>query len=240
MNLPSQITPNPLINSMVEIRFESSLSEEEVLPTLFPIFSKEFPKLKERHIPIEIKQQDSDLRYAANYVFSNDKYSVFIDNNVIGFENVNNEYQLWTNYFPVIMENINTLKNLNIISKVERIGVRYSSLFENINSFSEILTIDIKFPYPEYVESDYVFKTQLKKGNVILLLQLVQNATVQQIEKMKTGILIDIDASISDNIENSTNEHIFSLINQLHFEEKKLFFSLINEKFLATLNPQYK
>lgn len=240
MNLPSQISPNPLINSMIEIRFESSLSQEEVLPTLFPIFSKDFPKLKERRIPISIKEQDIDLRYAANYVFSNEKYSIFIDSNVIGFENANNEYQLWTNYFPIIKENVNTLINLNIISKIERIGVRYSSLFENINSFSEILKIDIKFPYPDYTESDYVFKTQLKKDNIVLLLQLVQNATVQQNDKIKTGILIDIDASLSSDIENSTNEQIFNLIDQLHYEEKKLFFSLINDDFLATLNPQYK
>ena len=240
MNLPSQISPNPLINSMIEIRFESSLSQEEVLPTLFPIFSKDFPKLKERRIPIAIKEQDIDLRYAANYVFSNEKYSIFIDSNVIGFENANNDYQLWTNYFPIIKENVNTLMNLNIISKIERIGVRYSSLFENINSFSDILKIDIQFPYPDYAKSDYVFKTQLKKDNIILLLQLVQNATVKQNDKSRTGILIDIDASISDDIENSTNEQIFHLIDQLHYEEKKLFFSLINESFLATLNPQYK
>ena len=238
MSLPTEISPNPLINSTVEIRFKSSLSEDEVLSTFFPIFSKNFPKLKDRKIPSGIEQQDNDIKYAASYIFSNEKYSVFVDNNVIAFENVN-DYQFWKNYFPVIKEYLTILKQANIVTEIERIGVRYSSLFENKQSFSEILTINIKFPYPDYTESNYHFRTELRKDNILLLLQLSQNATIVQNSIVKTGIFIDIDASATYDLPLSINQDLFNLIEKLHHEEKQLFFSLINSDFLATLKPKY-
>lgn len=238
MSLPTEISPNPLINSTVEIRFVSSLSEDEVLSVVYPLFSKKFPKLRERRIPLDIRRNESELRYAANYIFSDDKYSIFVDNNVIAFENVSN-YHFWKNYFPVIKDNLSILKELNVITAIERIGVRYSSLFQDKQSFSEILTIDINFPYPDYTESNYHFKTELRKENVLLLLQLSQNATIVQQSSVKRGIFIDIDASISYDLPQSIGQDLFNMIDELHNEEKKLFFSLLNPKFLETLNPKY-
>jgi uncharacterized protein (TIGR04255 family) len=69
-------------------------------------------------------------------------------------------------------------------------------------------------------------------------LQVANKANVLVGEKQKVGSIIDIDTSISD-----FSVDIFSmspeLVDAAHSEEKQLFFSLLKEDFLESLNPEY-
>ncbi len=45
MKLPTEITPNPLITTPVEIRFVTKKDNSNLFSELFPIFSKDLPIL---------------------------------------------------------------------------------------------------------------------------------------------------------------------------------------------------
>lgn len=234
MQLPVEISPNPLVISTVELRFTSTLNEESVLPTIFPIFSKELPSLSNSKIPRELANSDEVFKYSPDFTLSNESYSMSISNRVISFENVN-EYTLWDNYFSFIKKQLKTLFELNIITTIERIGVRYGSIFDD--SFDQILRFNPTFSIDGYDESLVHNRTEFKKNNITLTLQIAKAAKIIRNSKTQIGTLIDIDASYTNGPE--FKDDIFQLIDELHTAEKTLFFELLQPDYLKNLNPKY-
>lgn len=233
--LPKKITPNPLLSSTVEIRFSSELSSDEVFSKLYPKFSKELPKLETRRLP---KDKNQDQKHLAEYILTGKGYQIFLDNDVIAFENIG-EYHLWDNYLPFIKNNIEILSDSGIVKSIDRIGLRYISFFEITERLSNVLNIEINTPFESYRQSNDFFRTQLYKGDTTILLHLLQNAEIQKDDKIYNGILIDIDASQTEDLPNLIDNRLIDIIENLHSEEKLLFFSLLKKSFIEKLNPQY-
>jgi uncharacterized protein (TIGR04255 family) len=240
MRLPNKIDPNPLLTSTVEIRFDSSLNQVAVLKTFYPIFGIKYSNLKEAtNMPKELKTSNSLFDYTPDYVFSDKDYSVSVGRNVISFENVGT-YHLWPNYFKMICENLNLLESLSIIKSVQRIGVRYASFFWEKTAESKILKYKIGFGHTGYTESLQLYQTNLKRDNTNLLLQIAPSAIANnQSGTPHQGFLIDIDASAEGKGNLVIGTKLFEVIDRLHTEEKELFFSILDEDFLKSLNPEY-
>ncbi len=236
MRLPKKIFPNPLLTSTIEIRFDSSLNHGDVLKTFYPIFGIKYPNMKEAsNMPKELKTSNSIFDHTPDYLFSNDDYSVSVGRNVISFENIG-EYHLWPNYFKVICENLNLLKELRSIRSVKRIGVRFASIFDLTANASKILKYKIGVGHPGYNESLQLYQTNFKKDNTNLLLQIIPNAIANN---NRHGFLIDIDASVEGQGNLGIETKLYEIIDRLHTEEKELFFSILDEDFLKSLNPEY-
>lgn len=242
MRLPIEINPNPLITSTVEIRFNSEISDENILGCFYPIFSANFPKIKDlsNRIPVELKKERPELKYIANYVLQNEKYSLSIGNDVIAFENLGT-YQLWNNYFPVIKENLELLKKTGLVKGIVRIGIRYASIFENKNDINEVLNFQNSINFNGYNQENQSLRSLFIKDNVSLLVQIYNNAKLEKIGQAKIeGLYIDIDASSEKNLPTNINETLFSLIDKLHYEQKSLLFEgIMKKEFLNSLNPKY-
>ena len=238
MKLPKEITPNPLLTSTVEIRFDSTVTDDAVLSTYLPIFLKSFPKINDKGIPRDIKKSNKLLEYTPDYTLSNDEYSISIAKNSFAFENVGT-YHFWSKYFPFIKENLNVLNAMGIVKTIKRVGVRYASLFEGESRPSRILRNAFGIEYNGYSEEFSVYQTNLKKDNFNLFLQIVPKANSQGNDPVKSGFYIDIDASCESLEDLSIGVELFDIIDQLHAEEKLLFFSLLSDEFIGSLNPKY-
>jgi len=236
MILPKEISPNPLITSTVELRFVSDLSESEALSQIYPAFAQEFPKLNPGLIPKELKQSSEEqFKYSADYIMNNDNFSIAFSNRVFTFDNIGN-YVLWGNYFPFIKSQVDKFLSLKIAKKIERVGIRYVSVFSNLINMDELLintpSVSLSNNYSQEMN---LFRSLLKVDEVDLLLQIARSAKVQKREKSFSGLLIDIDASTKSIDENK----IIDIIDSLHTEQKKLFFGLLKPDFINTLNPTY-
>ncbi len=231
--LPKKISPDPLLSSTVEVRFTTDLSREETLARLHPKFIKEFPKLRERGLSVE-KNNRPELEYIAEYILSGEEYHLFLDNNVIAFENIN-EYRLWDNYFPMIKEKLQILSDNIPIKSIQRVALRYVSFFDITEKLSKVLKFEFDIPVEGYELEDELFRTQLFKDNIKLLLHLVRNAEINHNNLVKRGTVIDIDVSQSELLPNSIDNALFDIINKLHSEEKTFFFSLLQENFLRKI-----
>ena len=235
--LPKKISPNPLISSTIEIRFSSTLSSDETLSAIRPKFDREFPNLQKRNLPIE-KENIPELEYTAEYILSNDDYLVFIDKNVIAFEN-KREYPLWDNYYQMIKRNLQLLSDTITINKIIRIGLRYVSSFDVVEKLSDSFKFGFDAPLPDYKLENELFRTQLSNKEINILLHLVKNAQIEQNDSNQKRTLVDIDISQSTYLPFSIGDTLFTIIQKLHTEEKKLFFSLLREDFLEKLNCEY-
>jgi uncharacterized protein (TIGR04255 family) len=235
--LPKKISPNPLLSSTIEIRFSSTLSSDETLSAIRPKFNKEFPNFKKRTFPLD-KENNPELDYAAQYILSNDDYLIFIDKNVIAFENLG-DYHLWDNYYPMLERNLKILSDSIPITEIIRVGLRYVSFFDTVDKLSDSFNFNFDSPLIGYKLENELFRTQLYSDNVTILLHLVKNAEITRNELVERGSLIDIDISQSINLPSKIENSLFSIIKNLHDEEKKLFFSLLKEDFLKKFTCEY-
>lgn len=237
MSLPKKISPNPLFTSTVEIRFSSSIAgSENILPLIYGKFMNLLPNLESKNIPKDIKEREPRLRYNADFVLKNKDFSLSFSDKAIAFENVS-DYMFWDNYFPFISNQLKQIFEMNFISKIERIGVRYASVLENANIITNALKYNPIMGIEGYEENLNLLRTILSKDDCKLLLQIAPNSKSVKNEISRIGLLIDIDASYTGNLNPS--DEVLQKIDKLHTFQKELFFSLLKPEFLETLNPTY-
>ncbi len=238
MNLPKEISPNPLLSSVVEFRFISNLKTEELIGKFFPILGNDFPLVSYTDLPRNIKNSDVQFKYLPDFVFSNSEYSISIGSNIISFENLNT-YHFWPAYSDLIKSILDKIIDSKIIEKIERIGVRYISLFEPKYKIKDIMSINDFLNYNDFVQTNNFIQTELLKNDVRLVLRVAENGNVNIGTKQSKGLFIDIDASQVSNLPDQLNKEIYNILDILHLEEKSLFFELLETNFLKSLNPIY-
>lgn len=238
MALPVEITPNPLISAAVELRFESDLKSERLLPTFFPVLGHDFPNLISNDLPRDIRKE-TPFQFASDYVFSNDQYSVGISPNVIVFENVSG-YALWNNYFPVIQNNLKKVFSGAFQFKFTRFGIRYVSVLDGYNKINGAVKLNIEIPNEfGYQLSKQTYRTILSKDLYTLQLQISEDAIAKKTNSEKRGLYIDIDISRVGNLPTQPNDELFKIIDEMHHLEKELFYSLLTPEQLKLLKPRY-
>jgi len=234
---PKKITPNPLVSSTIEIRFKTDKECNTIFKLFFGKLSDKLPDFENATLPKELRAKHAELKYYPDYIFSNTDYSISFNENFISFENLT-EYQLWENYYGFFNEILQLILGAGVIEQIERIGVRYQSRF-NVEDFSSVInhvpSMNIGM---EVQKNDFIsYTSKIKSDGYDLLLRLKNNITESIFDSdEEQGHLIDIDVSISESLNHG---QITICVNKAHELLKKLFFGLLKEDFIKTLNPEY-
>jgi len=237
MALPIEISPNPLIRSTVEISFSAKIERAKLFSAVYPPFASTFPIFEENKIPKGIRNLRSELKFSPDYILRNDDFTLSFGANSISFENVS-EYKFWSVYFPFIKQQLETFFGLNIIDKINRIGLRYASVFGNGKKINDILQLSTDVRTEGYQQSFVSMTNNYKMGDYNFRVHLADNVQLIKNNKPLSGAYIDIDGSFKGELQPSSN--IFNVIDEIHTEGKNLFFlKLLRPSFLATLNPKY-
>jgi uncharacterized protein (TIGR04255 family) len=242
MNLPKQITPNPITSAIMEVRFTSKqLTPDNFLKLFYPILIKKFDKMTENKVmPFAVNGNSQQLNFISQYIFSNDEFSVGVSPNSLTI-GVVDQYPLWSTFFDVIKETLSSVNSIVSIDKIFRVGLRYVSIFQGVQGIEGNLDINPTFNFDNYEGYMQQSSTVYTKGNIQLVLNLGkeivgQNQITGAIIK---GLYVDIDSSSSNSDSISFDERLFDQIDSLHTQEKALFFSLLKNDFLNSLNPTY-
>lgn len=237
MKVPTSISPNPLFTSTIEIRFLSNLTQQELFQKMTNVFLKELPNLELGKIPKELKEKQEQFKFAADYTLKNDDYAMSFSTNSISFEHIS-EYKYWPTYFGFIKGCLDKIFELKFIEKIERCGVRYGSILEGLHNPKDILKdlpkLEINNLSSNFTGFQSVFKTDIST----LFLQISANAKLNKGNILRTGLYIDIDSSYSKTIQ--PNNEVYAILDKLHKDQKELFFGLLKEDFIQTLNPKYQ
>lgn len=237
MKLPIEISPNPLVVTSVEIRFDAGEEGKDIFSLLYPVLTSNLPTLEAlNQIPREIKEKNPQLKYQPEFKLKNESFSLAIGSNSLLFEIIGT-YPLWNSYFDFIGRNLKLILNTEIIKNIERVGVRYGSIFEQAEK-SKALKYYPKIEIPGYEEKIVHNRYDLTTGNFNLHLQIAENAKIEIPNSVpKVGLYVDIDASYNSPMKPS--EDLISIIDNLHTSEKELFFKILDDNFIKTLNPKY-
>lgn len=232
---PTKITPSPLVSSTIEIRFKTGIEHGSIFKLFFGKLSDNLQEFESTMLPRDIRIKNPELKFYPDYTFSNNDYSVSFNENFISFENIS-EYQLWNNYSESFKNVLTLILESGVIETIDRLGVRYQSRFK-IENFNTILKETPSMKIEEFNENFVSYTTKILVENFDLLLRLKKDITESTSENdEKRGHLIDIDVSLSNNVE---HKDILNHVESAHSLLKKTFFGLLKNDFIETLNPEY-
>lgn len=240
MKLPVKITPCPIIEAVVEIRFKSNFPQEAIFGILYNDIKTNYTGLKKLpilEIPESIRLNDVNLQYAPYYKLNKDNFILQIGAKVLSIA-ITEKYLSWNDFKNEILEIFRIVKQLNIINTIDRIGMRYLNLF-NLDIFQKI-KFKMQLDEKEIINTQKnIIRLELLNDNINQIIQLSNNSDFKISNRLLHGSIIDIDTFIT-NIDSldKVNESFFDV---MHEYEKKLFFSYLKDDFLKNeLNPEYE
>jgi uncharacterized protein (TIGR04255 family) len=238
--LPKQISPCPINQAVVEVRFNSCLPSDAIFGVVFNKLKdsyKEAVPLPILQIPEAVRNQDPNLLFQPHYRLIKDYYALQIGPKVISLAITDQNYTTWEKYYKEIHEVFNNIKEIGFISEVLRVGLRYINLF--VNDIWENINISVKIIGDEIASEEIFVRTLLSRDEYKINLQTGNQLKLEgNNQVVERGSVIDIDTFIQgERIE--FFENMNSILEKSHTIEKEIFFGLLKDKFLESLNPEY-
>jgi len=238
VNIPQKVN-SPILEAVLEVRYDCQFPGEALYGLLFDIFN-EFPNKEEHALPIlqipsQIRFNDPNFKYQPYYRASNNGFAFAIGPYSIIFSALQ-PYKGWTEWKRFFNPLLETIKSRGIIGSVERIGLRTFDVFDN-NIFDKInakLIISDKT-----IETNPTsFFTEFEQENIHVRLNLGNQAIING--QPTTNSLIDIDCIYFFNCEGNAFFSAYQeVLEKAHLVNKKIFFGLLKQNLLTSLNPEY-
>jgi len=250
MKIPKKISPDHIKQSVIAIRYASSIDFEIALGMFFNALDETYIytnrplniKINERLTAVNFS--DSGLMFNNSSLFFNDKIKIEIQKNSIIF-NCLDEYISWINYAPEIKKALGQLLNAKVIDSFNGIGVRYISHYPNVD-LKNCINFNFTFGMPNVISKSYSFKSEFDLSGDVAIINLHNKMPLFD-NKFENNQPVTIPVSIVDidiigkNVAFRKDEldNFMEKISALHQKEKEIFFTLLKDDFLLTLNPIY-
>jgi len=237
MALPISIDPCPIVEAVLEVRFDTTVPKSAVYGIFYNELSSWFsskPKdLPIQQIPEQLRQKDPSFKHKPYYQFEKDNLIIQIGPDVCLISMTKN-YTGWKEFSKNIYHFLNLMFKPNIISSFSRVGFRYINFFED--EIYNSINLDVHLNGKPIDYDNTVLSTSFSHENFKSTLRISNNSFINT----KKGSIIDIDTFIDKKIdvEDFISSHK-DLIEEGHNCEKELFYSLLKENFLEKLNPKY-
>ncbi len=237
--LPIKISPCPIIEANIEIRFTPNFPPDAVIGILYSQLSTTFQcKLDQRPImqlPAEIRAKDPKLKYQPTHTIHMRDFLVHIGPYVAVIQLPNKDYPGWIRFREVINDIVSLLRDINLINQIEFIGLKYLNFFD-FDIFDRINLIINGLPQKGKCT---VFRTELHNDKFTNVLQVSNGIHVKNQRIDSDGSLIDITTFVLAQQGLNIN-NIMTHIDAARKGEKELFFSLLKQEYLDKLSPEYE
>jgi len=234
IKLPTKITPCPITEAVMEIRFKTAENPDAIFALIYNKIKDVFPKIEKQQIANLPDNIRSKYPYAYHYKLLNDKFVVLIGPQMFAISN-KETYIGWSLFSQKSKNCFKQIIKLGIFSKIDRFGLRYIDFFD-YDIFSDI-KLKLMLNNKELTTSKQKsIRTVFNRDPFMVNLNITNDAILTSNKK---GSIIDIDTSI-ENLNDFGD--LNNLIEKAHYEQKKMFFSnLIEENsFFKKFKPSYK
>ena len=239
MKLPLSITPCPIADTVVEVRFETEVPEEAVLGVVYQVLKVDFPKcttLPVASLPSEMRKNDPNLASQPLHRLEGEHLTVMVGAQSVTV-GIRGAYPGWGNVSEQFRMTLSRVAATGLIGKPRRLGLRYISFFNG--DILPKLTLSVAIDGQPANGDGTHFKTVLTVDDCRLLLQVGKDLMLVS-EHDKTGSVIDIDSFVTEpEVVGGFDATLTAFLEKAHLAEKQLFFRLLKPDFLSTLNPTY-
>jgi uncharacterized protein (TIGR04255 family) len=244
VRIPKKLGKSPIKKAVIEIRYDGDVIEAALYGLLMDVFSK-FGKQNVQQTPFfqlpqEIREKDPALKYQVVLQGIKDteykgKFVFGIGAHIIQFSIVD-VYSTWSDWTKLFESILAEIRNKKIITKTEQIRLHYYDVFDG-NIFPH-LHASVHLEEKKITDPPVSFRTRFLKGNVEVVLNVGNTVNINGTER-KNSSLIDIECLH----ELSGTEIFFDVYEKILAEEhtvnKEVFFGLLDQELLASLEPVY-
>jgi uncharacterized protein (TIGR04255 family) len=236
--VPTRITPCPILEAILEVRFVTS-TPWSVLPGLL------FQQIRDKYcepedlalakVPEEIRRTDSNLSCLPLVSFKGSPFSIRLGPRVITLHSLG-EYPGWTEIQTEMEWLMERIRTAGFFGEGERLGMRYIDFFEGDLFPNFRIRPVCADSGVDGVETAMTFAFEREDFQVRLILN--NSVTAEIGGEPRSGSVFDLDLSLNadqfDLFENGMERFA-----KAHRINKEIFFGLLEPEFLSTLEPEY-
>lgn len=181
-------------------------------------------------VPQELLEMEANLQHAPHYSLSKGPCLLLLGPKMVGLAN-KAPYLGWHDLFSEFRAIFETLRP-GLISQLNRIGIRYIDTFDGNVLPNTKLDFQVAGRSPALSTMSFHLPMEGRDG-FTLNLRLANGLSTVEANQIRS--IIDLDASVSP----VPADNVLELIESGHLQQKQLFFSLLKDEFLESLNPTY-
>ncbi|MAS97244.1 MAG: hypothetical protein CMO55_28975 [Verrucomicrobiales bacterium] len=237
--LPIKISPCPIIEAVLEIRFITSAGWTLIPGLLFPKIRDKYGRpepLPLSNLPDEIRKSEPRFSHKPLSKFVGKEFEIHLGPRVISLRS-NENYPGWNRVRNEIEWLISQIESADFVDEGERLGMRYIDFFEG--DLFQNLVIETNCAGVPMTGTEMNLTTVFNREDFLSRLTLNNSVFVETKGEARTGSILDLDVSLSaskfDLFENGLDK-----FDDAHRLNKEVFFGLLKEEFLQTLNPEFE
>lgn len=231
--IPVRITPDRLTNTVVAISIEDKFSTSYLEGKIVSAYNRNHPELPLEKLKLNISQQNGEERF----FYANRLFRMIFKRGLIAF-NIVSGYPGWNTYRSWITE---FLEDDELI--LNKIMLRYISEYKNIALFSpEVIDGTINLNHvQDFAGTELQYRCHVHDfdNDMIILGDATVKLTNAAIIQGTDGFFSRIDIRIDSVPFNGSKDDFYRMMDKLHYHEKVLFYSMLSEHFVNSLNPVY-
>ena len=236
MSLPIRLEKTPLIDSIIEVRFDTNIVSSAVFGVIYNQIRTDYPgtvvNLPIAQLPEAIRMSDPNLKYKPLYRIEGEKTVIQIGSDVINLSS-KMPYIGWSEFSRIAKNVLNKAFESGAVGRITRLGHRYINFIDHDITSELAMSFTMSEVDVHQIKSLNI-RTTISNGAFINSLSFANDGQY----KGHLGSLIDIDTS-REYTDDYFKGHIEDELNSAHQSEKELFFSLLKEPLLKSLNPIY-
>ncbi len=242
--IPKRLRQEPLLEALLEIRFESDHAPvSELLPgMLFKELRGSYGKLVRlpaANIPHPIAERDEGLRYVPTVRLEGEPFAIQIGERVVSLS-CRRPYVGWDEFSKQILNLAKVLEGTGLITRPERFSLKYIDLID-LRTQPSLSYLNVNFAVGghDITERPVQLRTEIEKNGYIQVLQIASPAQAQVATGERfNGTLLDID-TIKCSDKDDFWQTLDVRIHEAHTHSKQLFFDLLSKDTLEKLEPEY-
>ena len=250
--IPLKLTADPIIDAVIELRVETSLSLSDVLPgvLLQKLEDNEdikIERLPHADIPKHIRERDISLQYLPLVRVVAKSFTVLMGDNVLAIA-CRMPYPGGSVFKEKAAELIQAMLELEIVTKIKRVSIKYVDFIRGDSNAELAKYINLKLDVGDdnYVHSQMPFSIRLENRHEDKIIQLTQMSMPVEVKlnfnnKSFVGLVIENDTikDLEDVSLESFKDSMLSILDSIHLQNKKSFFSILTDYGCSKLGVIY-
>ncbi len=240
MRLPKKLSPHLLLETFVEVHFETHLPAEVAFGSFYQALTQRYTYVpgQAQTLAVPNAHESLQLRTQRESMFLGEETVLRIRDGHISFNSVDGQYLGWERYSQVIQWVLTQLYGTGQIKHFTQVGVRYINGLP-WRPFNEQLRVQLlSLPgQPEPERTHIQTSLRAPDGLLVNLTVTDQQPVFNQRERQT---LFDVDVVWQTHTPTTGLATLIKQLEHVHLREKEVFFGLLNEDFLATLDPEYE
>ena len=187
MKIPKRLAIIPIIDAIAEVRFSTGVPSDAVIGLVYSKLQDIFGRpenLPILQIPVPLRENDPNLMYQPCYKFKTKGNVLLVGPRAVAISTY--PYVDWATAAPLICGVLSRLNDVGLFDRIERIGLRYINLFENMNILDQS-TLVFEVRKASIAHQSVTLRTETTSGDFKVVTNISNTALAQVADVQRTG-----------------------------------------------------